>query len=223
MADKNNHPDKNADDGAFTSKRISKQEQTLPGTEQDMDPKSESTRLETASGLREYRGVGKLQGKTAIISGGDSGIGRAVGILMAREGVDSTIIYLPEEEEDAQETRKLVEKEGRKCQTLAFDLKKVENVQKVVDKHIQEYGHLDILVNNASQQVECKDFEEIDLETVEKTFRTNILSMFALTKYALPHLKKGSSIINTTSVTAYRGSPAMVDYSSTKGKHIRNH
>lgn len=203
--------------GHFTAENITKQEQTLPGTEKDMQPTSESTRLESASGLKEYTGVGKLRGKKAIITGGDSGIGRAVAALYAREGADVTIIYLKEEEVDAQETKKMVEKEGKECLTLALDLMEFDNCKKAVDLHVKQFGRIDILVNNASKQIMCKDFADIDLNNVESTFRSNILQMFAITKYALPHMGKGSSIINTTSTVAFRGSAALVDYSATKG------
>jgi len=201
----------------FTSENIPKQTQKLPGSEQEMEPKSESTRLETPAGLQEYIGVGKLKGKKAIITGGDSGIGRAVAVLMAREGVDSTIVYLPDEREDAQETKEMIAKENRQCELTEFDLTDFKKVETIVKKHMDKFGALDILVNNASQQVFCKDFEQISLDQVESTFKSNILAMFAMAKYSLPHMKTGSSIINTTSVTAYRGSPGLVDYSSTKG------
>jgi len=193
------------------------QTQEQPGLQKDMKPGVESTKLEVAGeGLKEYKGVGKLKNKSAIITGGDSGIGRSVAVLFAREGCDITIVYLPEEQADANNTKKLVEQEDRKCQCIPFDLKDLKNIKTIVDKHVSTYGGLDILVNNASTQIMCKDFAEIDLDNVEKTFRTNILQMIAMTKFAVPHLKKGSKIINTSSVTAFRGSPALVDYSSTK-------
>lgn len=136
---------------------------------------------------------------------------------MSREGADITIVYLPEEQPDAEDTKKLVEGEGQQCLLLPFDLMSTQNCKTVVDKHISQFGTIDVLVNNASKQIMCKDFAEIDLDNVESTFRSNILQMFAMTKFAIPHMKKGSSIINTTSVVAFRGSAAMVDYSSTKG------
>jgi len=196
---------------------IPKQEQNLPGLEQDMKPKSEPVKLEGEEGFVEYKGSGKLKDKKVIVTGGDSGIGRAVAIQMAKEGADITIVYLPEEQPDAEETKKLVEKEGRQCLTLPFDLMNTKNCEKTISEHVSKFGRVDVLVNNASKQIMCKDFAEIDLDNVESTFRSNILQMFAMSKFALPHMKKGSSIINTTSVTAFKGSPSLVDYSATKG------
>ncbi|ODQ54939.1 general stress protein 39 [Saitoella complicata NRRL Y-17804] len=209
--------DKNAKGGAFTSENIPGQQQNLPGLEKNMAPTSESTRLEGPTHLLEYVGVGKLRHKSALITGGDSGIGRAVAALFARESCDCSIVYLPVEQEDAEKTKELVEKEGRKCLLIPFDLSNFKAVKEVVDKHVAEFGGLNILVNNASRQVMVEDLADIDLDVVEGTFKTNIIQMIALAKFALPHLSKGDSIINTTSVTAYRGSPAMVDYASTKG------
>ncbi|WWC62477.1 uncharacterized protein I303_105073 [Kwoniella dejecticola CBS 10117] len=201
---------------------IKKQQQNLPGKDTAMDPLAEFTKLERWDDngepyLEEYRGNGKLKGKTAIVTGGDSGIGRAAAQQFAREGADITIVYLPQEEEDAQRTKKAIEQDGQKCLTLALDLMDENNVKKVIDEHLKAYGKLDILVNNASKQIMCKDLADIDMGNVESTFRSNILGMFALTKYALPHLKRGASIINSSSVTAFKGSQAMCDYSSTKG------
>jgi len=212
-----NSPAKTAKGGQFTSKNIGPQTQSAPGTEQHLMPKSESTKLESPNNLSEYRGSDKLSGKSAIITGGDSGIGRSVAILFGKEGCDVTITYLPEESDDAFETKELVEKEGRKCSLISADLTDFEAAQKVVDEHVQTFGRLDILVNNASRQKFCTDLAEVDLKEVELTFRTNILQMFAITKFSLPHMKQGASIINSTSVTAYEGHPTLVDYSSTKG------
>jgi len=167
--------------------------------------------------LVEYRGSDKLKDLKALITGGDSGIGRSVAKLFAREGADVTIVYLEEEQQDAEDTKKMVEEEGKKCLLIPFDLQNLEGCKTVVDKHMKEYGALDCLVNNASKQIMCKDFKDIDLANVRSTFESNILQMFAMTKFALPHMKSGATIINTTSVTAFKGSPAMVDYSSTKG------
>jgi len=196
---------------------VPKQEQSLPGTEKDMAPSSNPTQLEGENGFKEYKGVGKLKGKKAIITGGDSGIGRAVAVQYAREGADVTIVYLQDEQVDAEETKRLVEESGQQCLTIAFNLEDLQGCEKIVKQHLDKFGQIDILVNNASKQVMCKDFSQIDLETVESTFRSNILQMFALTKFVVPHLKKGASIINTTSVTTFRGSSEMVDYTSTKG------
>jgi len=193
------------------------QTQSQPGLEKDMQPTSESTKLEGSEGFVEYQGSGKLKDKKALITGGDSGIGRAVAVLYAKEGADVTIVYLPEEEEDAQETKQMVEKEGKQCLLIAGNLMDNKTCEDVVAKHMEKFNGLDIVVNNASKQIMCKDFAEIDLDNVQSTFRSNILQMFAITKFALPHLKKGSSIINTTSTIAFRGTAAMVDYAATKG------
>ncbi|KIX07440.1 uncharacterized protein Z518_02093 [Rhinocladiella mackenziei CBS 650.93] len=194
-----------------------RQSQNLPGTEQALKPTSEATSLEGAEGFVEYVPAGKLKGKNALITGGDSGIGRSVAILFAREGADVAIVYLPEEKLDAQDTQKYVEKEGKECLLIPGNLMDNQTCREAVEKHVERFGRIDILVNNASKQIICKDFDKINLDSVESTFRSNILQMFAVTKYALPHMKKGSSIINTTSTVAFRGSAAMVDYSASKG------
>nr|KAK5449240.1 hypothetical protein LTR18_002329 [Exophiala xenobiotica] len=194
-----------------------KQEQSLPGSEQNLKPTSESTKLEGAQDFVEYAPAGKLKGKKALITGGDSGIGRAVAIQFAREGADVSIVFLQDEQKDAEETKKLVEKEGRECQLTAGNLMENETCRDAVQKHVQKFGEINVLLNNAGKQSMCKNFQEIDLDMVESIFRSNILAMFAITKYAIPHMKKGSSIINTTSTVAFRGTASMVDYSSTKG------
>jgi NAD(P)-dependent dehydrogenase (short-subunit alcohol dehydrogenase family) len=163
-----------------------------------------------------YRGSGKLDGKVAIITGGDSGIGRAVAIAFAREGADVAILYL-DERQDAEETRRLVEAEGKRCMTLAGDIGNEKFCRRAVRMTMAKLGRLDILVNNAAEQHPQEDFLKITAQQMERTFRTNIFSMFYLTQAALEHMSKGSAIINTTSVTAYRGSPHLVDYASTKG------
>ncbi len=126
-------------------------------------------------------------------------------------------MYLPEEQEDAEETKRLVEKEGRECLLIAGDLMDNETCRRAVQQHVERFGQLHVLVNNASKQVMCEDIAAIDLDSVESTFRSNVLQMFAVTKYAVPHMGKGASIINTTSTVAFRGTPAMVDYAATKG------
>lgn len=131
--------------------------------ERDLKPISESTRLEGPNGLVEYKGSGKLTDQKVIITGGDSGIGRAVAVQMAREGADITIVYLPEEQPDAEDTKEMVEKEGRGCLLVPFDLKNIKDCSQIVDKHMNKYGKLDVLVNNAGTQMMCKDFTEIDL------------------------------------------------------------
>ncbi|EPS35140.1 hypothetical protein H072_11520 [Dactylellina haptotyla CBS 200.50] len=193
--------------------------QELPGSQKDMPNQPEVSRLEGPGGkLYEYWGVGKLGGKKALITGGDSGIGRSIAVLMAREGADISIVYLADsEQQDAEETKTLVEKEKRKCLLIPFDLTNWKDSKSVVDKHVGEYGRIDILVNNAGKQYMQDNFEDIDLDKVESTFQANILQMFAITKYALPHMPKGSSIINSTSIVTFRGTAAMIDYASTKG------
>lgn len=163
-----------------------------------------------------YRGSGKLAGKVALITGGDSGIGRAVAIAFAREGADLAIVYL-NEHGDAEETKRLVEKEGRRCLLLAGDVGGEAFCRDAVERTVRELGGLDILVNNAAEQHPQARIEDITAQQLERTFRTNIFSYFFMTKAALRHLHEGSTIVNTTSVTAYRGSPKLLDYSSTKG------
>lgn len=182
-----------------------------PGRQHEMDPQPVTIR-------GDYRGSDKLAGKAALISGGDSGIGRSAAVMFAREGADVTIVYL-EETADAQETKAMIEKEGRTCLLLAGDIGDAAFCQKVVEEAARAFGRLDILVNNAAEQHPQEDIGDIDESQLLTTFRTNVFSMFYLTQAALPHLKKqeGSSIINTTSVTAYRGSPTLLDYSATKG------
>jgi NAD(P)-dependent dehydrogenase (short-subunit alcohol dehydrogenase family) len=180
-----------------------------PGREKEMTPKPEA---ETPHQV----GTGKLDGKVAIITGGDSGIGRAVAIAFAKEGAKVAIVYL-NEHDDAKETESLVHKEGGECLLIAGDIGKEEFCKKVVKKTVDEFGGLDILVNNAAEQHPTEDLEKISEKQLERTFRTNIFAMFFLTKAALPLLKKGSAIINTSSVTAYRGSEHLMDYAATKG------
>jgi NAD(P)-dependent dehydrogenase (short-subunit alcohol dehydrogenase family) len=194
------------------------QTQTLePIQRQDQQPGREDQMLvKPQFATREYVGSNKLQGKVALITGGDSGIGRAVAVAYAKEGADVAIVYL-DEEQDAQETKKHVEQAGRRCLNIAGDLGDESFCRQAIQKVIDEFGRLDILVNNAGEQHPQQSIEDITAEQLERTFRTNIFAMFFLTKAAMPHLKEGSSIINTTSVTAYQGSPSLLDYSSTKG------
>ena len=164
----------------------------------------------------DYRGSGKLEGFAAIVTGADSGIGRAVAVLFAREGADVTVAYL-DEHDDAEETKRCVEVEGRRCLLVAGDVKKARFAQKVVAKTIDAFGRLDVVVNNAAFQEHAESIEDITEERLEETFRTNIFGYFHMAQAALPHLKKGASIINTGSVTGLKGNPRLLDYSATKG------
>lgn len=165
-----------------------------------------------------YRGSGKLQDKVALVTGGDSGIGRSVSVMFAREGANVAVLYL-EEDQDAKDTQKLIEQEGRQCLLIKGDIGRAAACRRAVQKTVKEFDRLDVLVNNAGEQHLQNDITKIDEKQLVKTFRTNVFSMFFLTQEALPHLRKqtGSSVINTTSVTAYRGSPGLLDYSASKG------
>lgn len=186
------------------------QRQSQPGRAQAMQPPPPQERIPN------YHGCGRLKGKVALITGGDSGIERAVAILFAQEGADIALAYL-EEHEDAEATRREVEKEGRSCVALAGDIGDEDFCQLLVQQTVGRFGHLDILVNNAAEQHKATDLREISREQLERTFRTSIFSMFYLTKAAHEHLREGSCVINSTSVTAYHGNPKLLDYSSTKG------
>ncbi|HMI41292.1 MAG TPA: SDR family oxidoreductase [Sphingomicrobium sp.] len=183
-------------------------EDALPGHESELEPKPDWT--------PRYPGSERLKGKTAIVTGADSGIGRAVAVLFAREGADVAVAYLCEHD-DAAKTKALVEKEGGQALTIAGDLGDEAFCDKVVDQVIDRFGRLDILVNNAGEQHPDEDVTEISDEQLRRTFQTNIFSMFYLTQAARPHLKKGAAIINCTSVTMYKGSKDLLDYSATKG------
>ena len=163
-----------------------------------------------------FAGSGRLEGKVALITGGDSGIGRAVAVLFAREGADVAIVYL-EETEDAQETAAAVRDEGQECLAIAGDVGSEEFCQAAVRQTIERFGRLDVLVNNAAEQHEQESITEISEQQLRRTFQTNVFGYFFMTKAALPHLQKGAAIVNTTSVTAYKGSPQLLDYSSTRG------
>ena len=180
-----------------------------PGREHKMKPRPRSEN-------EKHRGSGKLQDKIAIITGGDSGIGRAIAIAFAKEGADVSAVYL-EERKDANETKHLVEEHGRKCLLIEGDVGQEEFCRKAIDQTVKEFGRIDILVNNAAEQHPQDSIEEISEKQLERTFRTNIFSFFFMVKAAVKHLKEGAAIINTTSVTAYKGSAHLLDYSSTKG------
>jgi NAD(P)-dependent dehydrogenase (short-subunit alcohol dehydrogenase family) len=189
--------------------RPAQQQSHRPGVESEMSPRP-------VAELSNYRGSGKLADRIALITGGDSGIGRAVAIAYAKEGADVAIVYL-NEHKDAEETKVQVEEEGRRCITIAGDIGDEQFCRDCVQQVVDELGGLDILVNNAAEQHPQKDVTKISAYQLERTFRTNIFAQFFFVKAAIPHMKEGSSIINTTSVTAYRGSAQLVDYSSTKG------
>ncbi len=180
-----------------------------PGIESDMKPRPQSE-------APERQGCGKLRDRVALITGGDSGIGRAVAIAFAREGADLAIVYL-NEHNDAKETQALVRKEGRRCLTIDGDVGSEAFCRQAVQHTVDQLGHLEILVNNAAEQHPRESIEEISEEQLARTFRTNIFAQFFMTKAALPHLKPGSAIINTASITAYQGSPKLLDYAATKG------
>ncbi len=188
--------------------KIKKQE--APGSDEDMNPKADH-------GEESYKGSGKLAGRKAIITGGDSGIGRAVAIAFAREGADVLISYLPEEEEDAQETKKWIEKAGKKAVLVPGDIQDEDHCKMIINKAIEEFGGVDILVNNAAYQMTHDSLSEITADEWDKTFRTNIYAMFYLCKAAEKHLEPGSTVINTTSVNAYKPKATLPAYAATKG------
>lgn len=196
---------------------MTEQSKTLPPQHQPRQPGIESDMQPRPDVIREdYQGSGKLRDKIAIITGGDSGIGRAVAVAFAHEGADVLIAYL-DEHEDANATRKMVEAAGRKCELIAGDIGDSAFPQQIVAKALDSFGRIDVLVNNAAEQHVQQRLEDVSSEQLERTFRTNFFGMFNLTREVLPHLKEGAAIVNTTSVTAYRGSPHLVDYASTKG------
>ncbi|RXM44558.1 SDR family oxidoreductase [Flavobacterium sp. YO64] len=189
--------------------KFPEQKQTLPGYEYKMNPEPEIIR-------ENYMGSRKLADKVALITGGDSGIGRSVAVHFAREGANIIIVYL-KEDADAKRTKQLIEEEGRQCLIISGDLKDIKFCKSVVKKSIQTFEKLDIIVNNAAVQFPEKELEDVTVKQLQTTFETNVYPYFYITKLVLPYLKEGASIINTSSVTAYRGSEHLVDYASTKG------
>jgi NAD(P)-dependent dehydrogenase (short-subunit alcohol dehydrogenase family) len=186
-------------------------EQRYPGVEKKMKPAADH-------GEESYRGAGKLEGLVAIITGGDSGIGRAVAIAFAREGADVAIGYLSErEDEDAAETRRWVEEAGRRCLVQRFDVRSRQECQGFVDRVREELGRIDVLVNNAAYQMQRESLEEIPEEQLERTFRTNIFGYIYMAQAVLPHLEAGACIVNTGSITGMEGHPMLMDYAATKG------
>lgn len=192
-----------------TTNAFPPQQQATPGHESTMHPEPVIIR-------DNYQGSEKLKGKIALITGGDSGIGRSVAVHFAREGADVTIVYL-EEDEDARKTEEMVKKEGQMCLLLKGNIQDRSFCKECIDKTFYHYGKLNILVNNAAEQHPTDDVQAWDLDLTESTFKTNILSMFYLTQPALEKMNDGDAIINTTSVTAYHGRAALIDYSSSKG------
>ena len=187
-----------------------KQHLEKPGIESELDPKPRYQ-------ARAYKPAGKLEGKRALVTGGDSGIGRAVAVMFAREGADVAIVYLPEEQPDAEETRRAIEKAGRKALLIQGDVCDAAFCRDAVAETVRAFGGLDILVNNAAYQNRQKGLEELTEEQWDLTFRTNIYGYFYMAKAALPHLKRGAAIINTGSITGLEGSKELLDYSATKG------
>lgn len=186
------------------------QDMEPPGLEQDMQPQPRYA-------APAYRAAGKLRQRRALITGGDSGIGRAVAVLFAREGAELAIVYLPEEQEDAEKTAEEVERHGERALLIPGDVRDPEFCRQAIETVCSELGGLDILVNNAACQKHRDSIDEVSLEQWRRTFETNIHGYFYLTKYALPHLEPGSSIINTGSITGLEGSAGLLDYASTKG------
>lgn len=186
------------------------QHQKKPGAEHLLDPKPRFW-------APNYKGSEKLKGKVALVTGGDSGIGRSVCVLYAREGADIAFTFLPEEEKDAIETQKAVENEGANCIAIACDLTKYVNCENAVKQTVENFGHLDILVNNAAFQQHQPSPEELSIEQWDHTFKTNIYAYFYMVKAALSHLKEGAAIINCSSILGFKGSKGLIDYSSTKG------
>jgi NAD(P)-dependent dehydrogenase (short-subunit alcohol dehydrogenase family) len=186
------------------------QHQEKPGLESQLDPQPNYQ-------APRYQGAAKLSGKVALITGGDSGIGRAVAVLYAREGADVAIVYLPLEQGDAEETRRAVEAEGRRALLIPGDVRAAEFCRQAVAKVVQKFGRLDILVNNAAFQQHQDALEDVSEEQWDRTFKTNIYGYFYMAKAALPHLEPGSAIINTGSITGLEGSKELLDYSATKG------
>ena len=180
-----------------------------PGRQTEMNPQPRSDR-------REHRGSHKLDGRVVLITGGDSGIGRAMAVAAAKEGADVAIAYL-NEDEDARETARLVEELDARCLTVRGDVGDEATCRRIVAQTIERFGRLDVLINDAGEQHPREAIEEISAEQLERTFRTNVFSQFFMTKAALGHMKSGASIVNVASITAYEGNPKLIDYSSTKG------
>lgn len=193
-----------------TADGIKRQSQPEPGLDRDLQPKADH-------GENTYRGSGRLKGRKALITGGDSGIGHAVAIAFAREGADVVINYLPSEKPDAEKVLAQITESGQKGVGIPCDISEEENCKTMVEAAVKELGSIDILVNNAGRQVYVENIEDLSSEQFQKTFATNVFAMFWITKAALPHMPEGASIINTTSIQSYQPSPGLLDYASTKG------
>src|SRR5918911_1946088 len=192
---------------------VPEQELEHPGLESQMDMRPDY-------GEKTYRGSGRLEGKKAIITGGDSGIGRAVALAFAREGADVLISYLEEEEPDARETAQVVEDSGKRAVKVPADITEEAQCQTIVERAVEEFEKIDVLVNNAAHQMTVGGIADVSTELLDRTFKTNIYAMFWLVKAALPHMPEGGSIINTCSIQAYQPSPTLLPYSATKGAII---
>jgi NAD(P)-dependent dehydrogenase (short-subunit alcohol dehydrogenase family) len=187
-----------------------KQHQPKPGLESKLKPRPRYS-------APMYHGAEKLKGKVALITGGDSGIGRGVAVLYAREGADVAIVYLPDEQSDAEETRDAIEQEGRECLLIPGDVSEREFCEEAVGRTVDHFGKLDILVNNSAFQQHQESIEDLSDEQWDRTFKTNIYGYFRMVKAALPHMKRGSAIVNTGSITGLQGNQQLIDYASTKG------
>jgi NAD(P)-dependent dehydrogenase (short-subunit alcohol dehydrogenase family) len=208
--DDEDHPAAQAGVRAQPELPLPKQHLTKPGLESELEPRPNYL-------APEYKGSGKLQDMVALITGGDSGIGRSVAVLYAREGADVAIVYLASEDADAEETREAVEAEGRRCLLIPGDVSDYDFCEEAVERTVRELGKLDILVNNAAFQEHSHDIDGLSLEHFDRTIRTNLYGYFHMAKAAVPYLKEGSAIVNTGSVTGLMGSPDLLDYAMTKG------
>ncbi len=193
----------------YPQPKFDEQPQSAPGLSKDMDPKPDH-------GEESYRGFGRLTGRKALITGGDSGIGRAVAIAFAREGADMVLSYLESEQVDAEDTAALIKKEGRICVLAPGDISQESTCRSLIDITVKELGGIDILINNAAKQTAVKEIADLTTEQFEATWRTNVLATFWLSKMAIPHMPKGATIVNSTSIQGYQPSPMLLDYAVTK-------